>query len=566
MACAVFPPGLRCFRHILHVYARNLPLNVTGEGVREFSGGAGERDSRKLCVSSYFVISSAPFAATSGVMKDSSEQRVTDIPLAEEDRFIYISEVQCGTQHPVWHHIPESVRLKFARVTRFVFSLYYCTADPANLKAAPDTDLLLFEMLVDTSHVQYLAPSVTLADELPQLPCHVDYGTSSLVVLLRCTDGVFFPLHQGMQPADGEPKELHGAGSMMTTLAAGGSLATPSSSLNESRNDVLLRRIDGVKSVTVGDLKTCATGTLSWLYLSDLSMARREAQEQLMNEVSVWSGEVANTQGIDAQRAVLETRLANACERQNQQLSLLEKLRKDYLVELGTLSSLRGQLQEVEQRLAEDMVEYENSFNRMLEHEQKYVSLRTQLERSRQQRVVELGELFPVRTIDGSPRVAAGEAVYTICGHRLPTLSQTISPTAELMQEWSLALGCAAHLVVALAALYNCTVPHPLLVCGARSYVLKRPGLSVASVLSQGSGTVSDVRLPLHCTRAAERPLMNAAVLLLLSDVAAVGRIMESDATSSGAARAAAAPDGVKFLGKVLHGLLLWSRGGGGMK
>ncbi|CBH09552.1 hypothetical protein, conserved [Trypanosoma brucei gambiense DAL972] len=556
MTCSVVPPELRCFRHILHIYARNLPLKNAGDepGAHGESKEAQENDRR--CISSYFVISSAPKTTNQRGLEAAVDAGVAERASTDGGRCIYMSEVQCDTQHPVWQHIPESVRMQFASLTKFIFSLYSCTTHLKDPRPAPDTDLLLYEMLVETSHVQFVAPSMTAADELPQLPCHVDNGLHSFVLLLRCSDGVFFPLHQGMCAEREDSAEAQISLFKMAAPTAWGAGGSVTSSHNETRNGALLRRIDSLKNMSVGDLKACSTGTLAWVYLNEFGSARAKLQKALMDKADKYGYLGGEGAVVGAQHAVLKARLESARERQRYELLSLEKLRREYADERRAALSLYTQLETVEQKLDQERMEQELSISTVQEQERKHASLRTQLGRARYYRVVELRELFPIRCAGNSLHTTAAGTGYSICGFRLPTLNQSEGVSTELLQEWGLSLGCAAHLVVALSTLYGCTLPHPLLVCGGRSYVLRRPVLSPELVCSPGSGTGSDVRLPLHCCRLADRSIMDAAVLLLLLDVASVAREAGQDVIATRAEEAARTVDGIKLLGDILQGLL----------
>nr|CCC46743.1 conserved hypothetical protein [Trypanosoma vivax Y486] len=543
MVSAILPSEFRCFRHITYVYARNLPIHATEAQVE----GTCERrcpQQQPSHVSSYFVLSLTP----------SSSRGCPILNNSDEDRRFYISEVRSGTRHPVWRHIPLEIRKRFASLTRFVLSLYYYSACGTDPHPNPDTDFLLYEMLVETSHVQYVAPSMTKADSLPQLPYHVDSGPNSFVVFLRCADGIFFPLHQGMRAGDGVPSTVQvreGTAPLVTALGTSVASAVLPVSPRESRSGAVLRLIDGVESITLGDVKTCATGTLAWSYLSELATARREEQERL---AYARAGKSYQTTSTAASRyALLESRLANVLKQQEQRIQEVHQLLNRCEEVRQSVSSQQQQLDVLEKVIHENEAHRVHAGAALKDREERLSALSTQLDEARRARLRELWELFPVHKEPTS--VNDGEAVFTIGGHRLPYWSQTTGVTADLVREWSLALGCVAHVVSAIASLYGCTLPHPLLVCGAHSYVLRRPGLSAATVLSPGGGSSGEVRLPLHGTRASDRPAMAAAVQLLMTNVATLFNVIEEASISSGVTSVVETPESVRCLGDKLYRL-----------
>ncbi|KEG10130.1 hypothetical protein DQ04_04141070 [Trypanosoma grayi] len=560
MAAAVLPAEFRCFRHITHVYARNLPLRAADADDDVDDGGgplpvlplqeqgqkptppASRRGSRtpvlQRCVSSYFVLSHTPGR-------------------------IYASEVRRDTQHPVWSHIPPAVTQRFASLTQFVFSLYYCTTHPEEALPAPETDFLLYEMLMQTSNVQYLASSMTKADALPSLPCHADSGANSFVVLLRCADGVFFPMHQGVQVNEGGvvidsagkhflhksvsavPAAATNTSANNSTISAAPVVVLPSGSLQpdahlDTKGLQGKGTLAGVENMTMGDLKTCATAALAWHYLSDLAAARREEQQALIDGVvEVRRGETE----VAAQRAILEAQLRKVRERLHHQMHDLDAVRDRYIEEQQKLAEQQAQVSVLQESIHHGDAQQQETRAESAEQELSLAALRVQLEKSRKLRMTELRALFPVV-------VGAAGAADTICGHSLPVRGRGLGVTVGELHDWSLALGCAARLVSTAATVYGCTLPHPLLLCGARSCVLARPGLPVATVVAPYTGP-GDVKLPLYCTRATDRPLMTVAMQLLLADVVILAKAMGRSDTASDAAEC----DG--RLGPILNQLLL---------
>ncbi|RNF02483.1 hypothetical protein TraAM80_06379 [Trypanosoma rangeli] len=516
MAVPLLPAEFRCFRHITHIYARNVSLPAVKATVKAPDDGGVEASAldttsmcaavrcgrrtalRPRCVSSYFVLSLPPGKAES-------------VQVSAGDRRIYTSEVRRDTQNPVWDHIPEVTLEQFGEVTCFVFSLYCCTTHSEEAVTAPETDFLFYEMLIQTSHVEYVAASMTKADALPSLPYHVENRPNSFVVLLRCTDGIFFPKHQGMQ-VDEE-----------------GVVVDPIQTPYLCEDGDPLRRLTDVdaarsqgkgiylpqEKITLGDLKTCATATLAWSYLSELAADRRgELQDDIDGMMESSHGEAAAV----AQRAMLEARLTEAREKLECLFGELRELRARYKEEQDAMTLQMAQLGELQSSIALEAVREQETRERLPEHELSLATLRVQLEGVRRLRLEELRVMFPIN--EG----AAGLA-DTICGYCLPERGKGLGAANDTMHDWGLALGATAHLITTAATIYGCTLPRPLLLCGGRSCVMEKSGLATAAVISPVTG-LGDVKLPLFCARAADRPLMAAAMQLLLEDVAAVAKAM----------------------------------------
>ncbi|RNF19170.1 uncharacterized protein Tco025E_04303 [Trypanosoma conorhini] len=516
MPVSVLPAEFRCFRHITQIYARNVPLPAVAATLEEVDDGGVEAPTtdtptmcaaarrgrraalRPRCVSSYFVLSLPPGKA-GGAQAPAG------------DRPIYTSEVRHDTQNPVWDRIPETTIERFGGITRFVFSLYCCTTHPEAAAASPETDFLFYEMLIQTSHVEYVAASMTKADASPSLPYHVESGPNSFVVLLRCTDGVFFPRHQGVR------------------LDEGGAAADPIQTPYRREDGDRSRRVPDADAarprgknihfpldkITLGDLKTCATATLAWTYLSELAAGRRGEQQDCIDAMmKSRHGEAAAV----AQRAMLEARLAEAREDLECLAGELHELRGRYQEEQAAMTLQLEQLEELQSSISLEAAHQEEMTRRLPEQELSLATLRVQLDGVRRERLEELRAMFPIH------KGAAG-AADTICGHCLPDRGRGMGVASDVMHEWGLALGATAHLVTTAATIYACALPHPLLLCGGRGCVMAKPGLAAAAVVSPCTG-LSDVKLPLYCARAADRSLMSAAMELLLEDVAALAKAM----------------------------------------
>ncbi|KAF5222564.1 hypothetical protein ECC02_004372 [Trypanosoma cruzi] len=516
MSSSVLPDEFRCFRHITHIYARNLPLHPMGATVQAADDGGiagsaldtptlcdgarlGCRTSQgQRCVSSYFVLSLPP-------------GKVGKMAAEGGNRRIYTSEVRRETQQPVWDHIPKETIEQFKGITRFVFSLYYCTTHPEESIASPETDCLFYEMLIQTSHVQYVAASMTKADSLPNLPYHVENRPNSFVVLLRCMDGVFFPKHQGVQVDEGgegmdfiKTPYLHEDSDPTRLCVDAEVMRARGKSINAP-----------VEKITLGDLKTFATATLAWTYLSELAVGRRgERQAYIDDMMDSRREEVA----IMAQRAMLEARLAKAREDLGCRSSELLELRGRYKEEQESMMLQMAQLEKLQSSTALEEVQQQEANKMLNEQELPLSTLRAQLGTVRRLRFEELRTMFPIH-------VDSAGLADTICGHYLPVKGKEVGVTSDVMHDWGLALGAAAHLVATAATIYGCSLPHPLLLCGGRCCVMAKPGLPVAAVVSPFTGP-SDVKLPLYCARTADRPLMSAAMQLLSEDVAALARAM----------------------------------------
>ncbi|KAH9588913.1 UV radiation resistance protein/autophagy-related protein 14 [Trypanosoma melophagium] len=566
MSSTVLPAEFRCFRHILHIYARNLPLHATetdvddcdddNDGDRKNLGDVGERGitphqliaessgagrnsvsrtacqttTRQRCVSSYFILSKPPNISWIGSSENnhvSNNGNGNSNKLeAKEDSRIYMSEVCRDTQHPVWNHIPEDTRRQCQDLTRFVFSLYYCTTHPEEALPDPETDFLLYAMLIQTSHVQYVAPSITKADSLPSLPYHVDNGANSFVVLLRCIDGVFFPMHQGVQLDEGgavievtSRPYLYDVNtsniSNNSTLTAAMLVEGFANAMRQQQQQQNRGLFSSAENITVGDLKAYATASLAWVYLANIAAAHREEQEQMIDAIADTR---RNEAAVGAQHAILEVRLAKARRRLNQQSEKIHELHERYKKEHETLISERLQLDHLQEGIISAEQLKEKMEKKSEEEEVLLASRRAELGSARKLRIGELRALFPIQ-------IGTSGMADTICGHSLPMKGKDTVMTGDLMEEWALALGYAAHLVITAAAIYGCVLPHPLLVCGTRSCVLTKPGLPASAVVTPCTG-INDVKLPLYCTRAADRPLMLAAIQLFLQDVAVLAKVM----------------------------------------
>lgn len=143
-------------------------------------------------------------------------------------------------------------------------------------------------------------------------------------------------------------------------------------------------------------------------------------------------------------------------------------------------------------------------------------------------KVQELRQLFPVtlstNALSGRDRICrwALPVMPRYAGKQVDADGGYADLTAEQAEEEARAMGCAAQLLQALAIIFGCTLPYPLLPAGARSRIAVRPGPcgSPASLVTDAGS------LPLYAVRASDRALLVAGVSRFMRNVLTVARAM----------------------------------------
>lgn len=355
------------------------------------------------------------------------------------------------------------------------------------------TSKLVFEFLLDLAHTDYVAKSITALCDVPQIPAHIEDGPRSFSILLKCTDGVFFPTMEGSSSAEFDITRPMPSVKVMVpssalqalqNAAATGSFLQSTSATQadwDMVDDVdalrqMWDRAQGagrMESMTYGDLKALAASSIALRRLDDCGYEALQKRLQRIDELV--KAEELNTAQHAA--AFVSQYVEDSCRRRIAQKRVeLEQLRV-------RLAAKRSQIEAQRAKLLEKTEVLRASPSQLfLECDESASTLRAalveQLTEARSQFVREAASCFPIDSQNG-----------TVCGFRLPAADSTGLPETP---EHAMAISNVCHLLIVVCRAHRVALPHPIQLAPGRCRIFERHGVTDERSYSLYPGKSSD--------------------------------------------------------------------------
>lgn len=373
---------------------------------------------------------------------------------------------------------------------------------------------LIFETILDFTRMEYVSKHLSTLYDVPHLPVHLEDNGRPFTILVKCFDGVFFPLLEGTL-SEVEARQAPATRVALTRLqnTAGAQNGTFLQPLDtdwdfvdgDAAREAELRQ-QRTESVTLGDIKTLAIA----------SMTLRRVQDTLRNTINSHRVSIdalitdhAHDAEESARSAVSEaTASALTCVLRERRESL-EKLTREVMLKREQIAATPSELAEKQRILSSSPSATEEEEKEL--KSTKRTELQSILMAQRRRLLADLTNHFPISSSENS-----------ICGIKLPTAeSQQGSPvqspqhsTHKVEQpliethEHAIAVGHVCHVLVVYCRVFQYALPHPVILYPGRCRILERQGAS------------EDLSYPLFPGRNSERPLLRRAMDLLRENIA----------------------------------------------